>query len=35
MVYGFTGINFLLWNDKEGCWEYGDIEKYKPCGVTE
>ena len=29
-VYAVTGIRFLLWNEQEACWEYGDMEKYKP-----
>ena len=29
-VYGITGIRFLLWNEKDDCWEYEDMEKYRP-----
>ena len=30
MVYGVIGMRFLFWNIEEACWEYGDMEKYKP-----
>ena len=29
-VYGVIGTRFLFWNLEEACWEYADMEKYKP-----
>lgn len=29
-VYAVTGIRFLFWNDQEDCWQYGDMQNYKP-----
>lgn len=30
IVYGFSGIRFLLWNSEERCWKYDNMENYVP-----
>ena len=30
IVYGFSGIRFLLWNAEAKCWKYDNMENYCP-----
>ena len=35
IVYGFSGIRFLLWNAEEKCWKYDNMENYFPAEEEE